>query len=257
MNAQREILQQVAAGELSPEEGAARLEEIESREASPVEAPSGPVEAVRVTGTFRTIKIVGDPSVHQAVVEGPHTAHRDGATLVVDAEEHVEGEGVREFSFSKRGGSRVVLGLGSKPLPLTIRMRPDLPLDVELAAGALKVEDVKGTIRAQVSAGAIKIDGFASPIDLQVSGGTVKASGVLNTGESRIVCEAGTVKVTLEPGSSVRVTGKAGLGKVVLPGDGDKGVQLIGGGARERVIGDGAGRLEVEASMGVVAVETR
>lgn len=245
----RAILEKVAAGELSPADAAALLAD----EAPNARADEAPIAAVKLTGSFRTITVIGDPTVREAVASGDHSARREGDAFVIEADEHVEGEGVREFRFSNRD-KRVVLGVGSKPLPLEVRMNPALALDAQLAAGTLKVKGVRGPIRAQVSAGSIRIEGFASPVELQVAGGTINASGVLDRGASRIQCEAGSVKVSLEPGSSVRIKGKAGLGKVVLPGaDGD--TTIIGGGARESVVGGGAGSLDVEASMGKIVVE--
>ena len=250
----RSILEAVAKGELSPEEAAERLgaTEVDPPEASPDDVPTEGLTTVKVVGSFRTAKIVGDPSVKAAIAAGPHTARREGDALVISAEEFVEGE-ASEFEFSRGKRPRVVLGLGSKPLPLEIRMNPALALHVQLAAGALKIDGVAGPITAQVSAGALKITDFASPLDLEVAGGAVTAVGKLDRGESRIQCAAGAVKVKLTAGSSVKVIGEAGLGRVDLPG-GQRGAGIFGG-KQEAVVGSGTGRLELEASMGVIKVE--
>ncbi len=250
----RSILKAVADGELSPEEAAERLETLnEPVEPAASEVPPEGLATVKVVGSFRTAKIIGDPSVTGAVAEGPHTARREGDALVISAEEFIEGEGA-DFAFKQSRRPRVVLGLGSKPLPLLVRMNPALALQVQLAAGALKIDGVAGPITAQVSAGALKITGFASPLDLEVAGGAVTAVGTLDRGESRIQCAAGAVKVKLTEGSSVKVVGEAGLGRVDLPGR--TGAGGIFGGKQEAVVGAGAGRLELEASMGVIKVET-
>ncbi len=81
---QREILSQVAAGTLSAEEGAARLEALEvsqpSAVATQMPAPSptgGATRLVKVVSQFGSAEIVGDPSVAFAVAEGPHRARQD------------------------------------------------------------------------------------------------------------------------------------------------------------------------------------
>src|SRR5438445_13733693 len=84
---QREILTQVAAGTISAEEGAARLEALESPAPASIATDSPASEAVRhvkVVSRFGNTEIVGDPSVTSAVAEGPHRARQYGDTLVIE-----------------------------------------------------------------------------------------------------------------------------------------------------------------------------
>src|SRR5262252_3183609 len=88
---QREILSQVAAGTISAEEGAARLEALESEPSTPAPtpaasqpAPATGITRVKVTSRFGNAEIIGDPSVAAAVAEGAHKARQDGDTLVID-----------------------------------------------------------------------------------------------------------------------------------------------------------------------------
>src|SRR5947208_9672086 len=84
---QREILTQVAAGTISAEEGAARLEALESPAPASMATDSPASEAVRhvkVVSRFGNTEIVGDPSVTSAVADGPHRARQDGDTLVIE-----------------------------------------------------------------------------------------------------------------------------------------------------------------------------
>src|SRR4030081_3011258 len=111
---QREIIDQVASGKISPEEGAARLESLESAEA-PTPAhlvgtiPTGPApdalttRKVRVASVVGTAEIVGDPSVAYAVAEGPHRARQDGDTMVIEQGSLNEND---QFSFD-RGDRRI------------------------------------------------------------------------------------------------------------------------------------------------------
>src|SRR5437899_6606110 len=84
---QRGILTQVAAGTVSAEEGAARLEALESPAPASIATDSPASEAVRhvkVVSRFGNTEIVGDPSVTSAVADGPHRARQDGDALVID-----------------------------------------------------------------------------------------------------------------------------------------------------------------------------
>lgn len=253
----RTILTQVAEGTISPEEAAERLDELEriagSTEEEPPPGTDTPIARVRVIGSFRTTKVIGDPEVREAVADGPHVARREGDTLIVMDE--TTGPDVESYRFGKRD-RHIVIGLGSRPRPIEVRMNPNLPLDVELAAGTLNVRGVRGPIRARVDAGTARIEGFRAPLEVDVTAGSLQASGVLAGGESRVRCEAGSVKMTLERGSSVRIRTRVGIGKVVLP---DASVHQgagfrIGAGSHEAVVGDGEGSLEIETSLGSVSV---
>ena len=254
MDERRDILRRVADGTLTPAEAAVLLSQVGRGEAPP--PPGDRVRRVRVAGQFGTARVLGDPSVREAVAEGPHRARREGDELIIESE--LPDELATHFSFSRSDRPWKAFARGAKHVPLTVRMHPDLPLDVDLAAGTLSVRGVRGPITADVSAGTVRIDGFQRPIDVTVASGTVRLTGVLSDGDSRVRCEAGTVRVHLDRGSSVRVRARAGLGKVVIPDDqaydrsGPR--SWLVGGAREAVVGDGEGTLDVEASMGTVHV---
>jgi len=278
-DAQREILERVATGELSPEEAAERLADLDETEAPSPEEPTprapttpyGDVARVKVIGSFRTTRITGDPDVKEVVVDGPHIVRRDGDTITIeDDKEDLVGDGdgpARAFAYATdttgarfkfRSARRrsVHFGLGAKPEPLEIRMNPSLPLDVELAAGTLHVRGVRAPITADVSAGTARIEGVASPIDVNVAAGSVHIDGLLDRGNSKVRCEAGAVKIDLAKGSSVKITTRVGLGKVVVPDDAVEsgGAFFIGAGARKATLGDGTGTLDIEASLGKVEV---
>ena len=92
MNDQRrEILNQVAAGTTTAEEGAARLEALEanpsatpSPSSAPAQKPGAEIRQLKVVSRFGNAEIVGDPSVAYASAEGPHRARQDGDTMVID-----------------------------------------------------------------------------------------------------------------------------------------------------------------------------
>jgi len=252
----QDILRRVAAGELSPEEGATQIEAIQNRRVAVAEAP---IRKVRVVGALHPLRITGDAEVREAVVSGPHEAHREGDTLVVRSSALGDEDSGFSFRWPGRAGPHNFGGGHPERAfrPLQIRMNPELALEVEMAAGLLSVQGVKGPIKAEIQAGSAKLEGFASPFDIKVTWGTVSATGLLTDGESRVQCEAGTVKVGLEKGSSVKVVARSVLGRITLPGEvaGIAEGWTMGGGDREATVGSGQGKLDVETTTGAVWVE--
>jgi hypothetical protein len=254
---QRQILTDVAEGRLRPEEAATLLDEVTGpTEERPASGPG--LRRVRLLGTFRLATVVGDPAVREAVADGPHSARREGDTLVLRSD--LDEDEWPGFSFGRVhrpwwSWTGAEPGWTARwPRPLAVRMHPDLPLDVELTAGTLRFERLSGPLRVEVSAGSARLDDVRGPLDVSLSAGSVRVAGVLDRGASRIRCEAGSVHVHLEPGSSVRVRGRAELGRVTLPGERDATSWMIGAGSREVTVGAGAATLDVEAAMGSVVV---
>ena len=231
----REILSRVAAGTITPEEAASQLDAINHTE----EAEST-IRKVQVVRQLGVVEVIGDPTVHEAVAEGPHSARIDGDVMVFEAEGSHEHEGF-------------IFGLG-RHIPegkLLVRMNPALDLELRVQAGSCRVRGVEGSIRADVQASSATVDGFASPINLSVQAGSVRATGRLDRGDSRIVCDAGSVNIHLERGSSVNIRARASMGKVELPGGpGASGVIR----AQQATVGAGDGSLAIETSMGNVKV---
>src|SRR5690349_495004 len=162
---QREILSQVAAGTISAEEGAARLEALESAPSPQAETPSpapappaAPIARVRVTSRFGNAEIIGDSSITGAVAEGPHKARQEGETLVID-QSILSDDSSFEFN---RPFARVVLpGLNfGFQRNLIVRMNPALALHSTVQAGNVRIAGVKGPITSDVQAGNCLVDGF-------------------------------------------------------------------------------------------------
>src|SRR2546423_7207743 len=111
----RAVLERVASGELSPAEAASLLEERETTPDEPAAAPEadprdwardwerqpdwaqsspppppsgeGVAARIRVLRSLGTADIIGDPSVREAVAEGPHVARREGDTPVIEGQD--------------------------------------------------------------------------------------------------------------------------------------------------------------------------
>jgi hypothetical protein len=233
----REILSRVAAGTITPEEAAARLDAINESEMDAERA----IRKVRVLRQLGSVEIVGDPNVRDAVAEGPHQARIEGDVMVFEGPTVEEDDGGFFFGIGRHLANEKLL----------LRVNPALGLDLQLQAGSCRVRGVEGPIHADVQAGSATIEGFAKPFDFAVQAGSVKASGCCNEGESRIACDAGSVNLHLERGSGLRVKARAHMGKVALPGD----ATIAGSRASQEVmIGDGGGSLVIESHMGSVKV---
>lgn len=238
---QREILNQVAAGTISPEEGAVRLAALESGAPAPAAtATASTVREVKIVSRFGNAEIIGDPSVTTAVADGPHRAHQDGDTFVIEQSPLTEDA---TFEFSRSAGRVTVNGfdLGRR---LLVRMNPDLALTTVVQAGNLRVGHVHGALTSEVQAGNCTVIDFRGPIKIAAAAGNVAAAGHIDGGTSSIRCDMGQVRLSLDRSSSVRINARSTMGKVVIEGSD----------AKNSVIGAGAGTLDVDCTMGSVKV---
>jgi ferric-dicitrate binding protein FerR (iron transport regulator) len=132
-------------------------------------------------------------------------------------------------------------------------MRPDLPLEVELSAGTLRTDGITGPLRFDVQAGSARIEHARGPLEATVAAGSIRVEAMLTEGSSRIRCDASSVRVHLERGSSVVIRARANLSKLSLPDRGVLGTWSPG--EREEVkIGDGAATLDIDANMSNISV---
>ncbi|MGH8900085.1 MAG: SHOCT-like domain-containing protein [Egibacteraceae bacterium] len=265
MDERRTILTDVAEGRLSPEEAAERLDALrgEPREKPPPRAERA--SRIRVTSAIGVVSVVGDASIAEAKADAAHRTRYEGDTLIIKPADDPDvtgmwypprhGRGARSGSPLGFGGSwGWALGGMGRRTPFTVRMNPDLPLEVDLNAGSLSVTGVRSPLRLDVGAGTLRLDGVNGPLSVTVTSGAVAVRGRLAQGDSQIRCELGKVAVQLDAGSSVRVTGRAHLGKVVLPGkEPGFGAGLVEDTA---VVGDGTATLDIETSAGAITVTT-
>jgi hypothetical protein len=253
-------LERVAAGELSPTEAAEQLADLDatatpSGPGSPTAASPGdqrrPAASVRIEGGFRSCRVLGDPAVAEAVVEGPHTVQREGDVLVVRADD----VGSSGWSFTSFGRDVRRGSWGRRPLPLSVRVNPALPLEISLDASTVSVDGVHGPVAARIDAGSLRVTGSAAPLDLRVDAGLVVVDARLASGDSHVRCDVGDVKVILRPGSDVRVRANVDIGHVALGPHVDKGFHA-GGAGRDLVVGAGTATLDIHGGIGRVKVET-
>ena len=112
----KDILNRVARGEISPEEGATLLDDLAAGRATATAPPPGPAATrVRVRRALGSIIIEGDNSVREAVVaSGRHSAHREGDTLVIEGDDESG-----EFAFVWAGRKQIRLGRPPHAQPQT------------------------------------------------------------------------------------------------------------------------------------------
>ena len=251
----RQILTQVAAGTMTPAEAASRLEEVDrgqAREpAGRTPASTAEISGVRVVSSFGRLIVTGDDAIDQAVAEGPHVARHENGILVIETDHSSDGD----FWFGGRGGRWWEGFIGPT---VTVRMNPRLQAWITSDAGSVTARNLLGPVHAEVQAGSLLIQGFTGPLDLVASAGSVRAEGTLKEGISRIRCEMGSVRVTLERDSDVRVIATTSMGKVSLDGGtAGAGKGRSWGGRQEALYGAGIASLEISAEMGSVVVGRR
>src|SRR5690606_26474136 len=263
----REILEQVAAGQLHPAEAARLLDEIEAAESARTDAGAtrtgsgaGAARAdvvpqitrVQVRGTSRRVRIVGDPTVATVAVDGQHTVRRDGSTLNITG----------ETEAVPTGGAFVLLAGGrwrevadrfqsvGQDLELRVRVNPGLTVGAEAIAGSLRVDDVPALDHVRVTAGSLRVSGLRSPVDLLVQAGSAQVETLQLAGHSRMRCESGSMQLTLLEGSDVRVRSDVQLGRLTTEHERPKSQR-----DRDIVLGTGAAEIDVEVVMGNVTVK--
>jgi len=260
----REILNQVRTGTISAEEGATRLDALAAQAEPPVATAtatprlgdiSAPIarvaKSVKVVSQFGSAEIVADPSVTVAIADGPHRARVDGDTLVI---EHVPFQEEDTWNFGMAGRRIEINGFDFKTRrSLKVRMNPDLPLVVSVQAGSLRVDGAHGPITAEVQAGSCTVNDFRGPINVVAQAGSVTASGRIDSGASKVRCEMGSIRISLDKQSSVKISARTTMGKVAI--DDASGERAIAGlSGKDVTIGSGAGTLDIEGTMGNVRI---
>jgi hypothetical protein len=273
----RAVLADVAAGRLSPTEAAAAIAEIQTDRPSddadvwadvtdrPADAPAAHLEPpttstlpasveptkVVIRAVGHRVRVVGEPSVSAVSVDGPHVVRRDGDTLTV-ASEGEFGTSLDGFTLIRsRSVSDLrdrLLGLGRE---LSVRVNPQLAVDVEVTAGSLSVERLPRLAQVRVTAGSAKLLDSDGPLDVLVQAGSAKVSFRPTAGRSRLRVESGSLDVVLLTGTDARVRSDAQAGRVAWQGSQHH------GSAEEVVLGRGSAVVSLEAVMGAVQVRAQ
>src|SRR4051812_4429594 len=105
------VLKRVAAGDLTPEEALGRLggrRTPDAHDPFPESGPESEVPAttIRLATSYRSVRLVADPTVAQIHVTGEHSVRREGSVLVIttpgplDDDESQGDPGAGRFSFT-------------------------------------------------------------------------------------------------------------------------------------------------------------
>lgn len=251
MSAMTDILQAVADGTMTPDEGSAAIEELRRQGAQIVPTDETPVQRIIVKGGAARVVVIGDPAVREAVAEGPHKMVREGDALLVStnmAEGDFSAEAPKSALLSWLSG--VVDRVGAT---LTVRVNPYLPVQVLVVGGALDLTGLRAGAAIGVEAGAAKIEDSVGPLALDVISGSARVDWTF-TGESLVNVDMGSANITVRPESDVTITCEATLGQAVVKAhDGIR--KAAGDGSTEPVAaGSGAGALRATTRMGSIQV---
>ncbi|HEY8457117.1 MAG TPA: hypothetical protein VIL34_16120 [Actinopolymorphaceae bacterium] len=263
----RKILADVAAGRISPEEAATMIDALRAEEATKSERVQAseagpatdqerdeervPVSAattrLQVRAVGRRVRIVGEPFVSTVAVDGPHVVRQEGDTLVVTSEGEF-GASIDGFTLmrsrSLRDVQERVFDFGRE---LSVRVNPDLMVEVEVTAGSVNAERLPKLEQVRVTAGSARVRDAEGPLDLLVQAGSAQVEGKITKGRSRLRAESGSLQLRLLPGSSVRIRPDVQLGRVQWDPPGRD--------REEHVVGLGDATLDLEVVMGTATVK--
>ena len=239
------------APEPAAEPAAEAVVEPAVEEAEPVEEehsnvpiPSG-VQRVTVRAIGRRVRLIGEPAVNGVAVDGPHVIKRDGDTLAISSEGDM-GVSIDGFSML-RNPTDLKAHVNGLAKELSIRVNPQLQVEVEVTGGSVNAERLPGLSRVRVTAGTAKVSDVDGPIDVLVQAGSAHLDAQITKGRSRVRVESGTAQVVLRRGSDVHVHTEAQLGRVTWIG-------AVSGQSKDVEIGRGRAALDVEVLVGTAQI---
>ena len=295
-DALKALLAEVAEGRLDPSEAARRLSELDSpgstdadpwaaataadagteppsppgeptaptepaepaEPAAPRPSADGPVEKVLVQASARPVRVVADPTVATVTVEGPHTVRREGGTIRVEVPVTPSADTPGAYSYERKTGfSRWISQATLVGVPLSLRVNPDLALEIEVMAGSVDIVGMRAPLAFSVTAGSVRASDCSGPFTGTIRAGSAKLDIRPVTGASHVRIESGSVELRLQSGSDVRLRTRAELGEVKIKNaDGTSTRVVDREGTHEVVVGAGTATLDLDVVMGSVKVRT-
>jgi hypothetical protein len=224
------------------------VEEVQDveEEHSNVPIPSG-VQRVTVRAIGRRVRLIGEPAVNGVAVDGPHVIKRDGDTLAISSEGDM-GVSIDGFSML-RNPTDLKAHVNGLAKELSIRVNPNLQVEVEVTGGSVNAERLPGLTRVRVTAGTAKVTDVDGPIDVLVQAGSANLDAQITKGRSRVRVESGTAQVALRRGSDVHVHSEAQLGRVTWTG-------AVTGQSKDVEIGRGRAALDIEVLVGTAQISS-
>lgn len=247
----RALLEEVASGRISPDEAADQIAELQ-QSPPPVPIADEPVRQIQVKAGAVRLTIVGDPTVAEAVAEGPHTMRREGDSLLIDtntssANGDFSVEPPRSAFMTWVG--QMVNRVGAS---VQIRVNPDLPLQVLLVGGSLELLGVRAGASVGVEAGSAQLSGYG-PLLFDVASGSGKVDWTF-TGQSKVRADMGSVSVVVRPESDVTVTADTSIGQAIVKSHTGNLKAPQDGSTPPVAVGQGTGQLTVSSRMGAAQV---
>ncbi len=246
----RALLEDVAAGKLTPDEASERISGLAEEPGTQIVEAEQPITRIQVKAGAVRLTIVGDPSVAEAVAEGPHTMRREGETLFIDTNT-TQGDYTVEpprSAFMTWVG-QMVNRVGAS---VQVRVNPDLPIQVLLVGGSLELAAVRAGASVGVEAGSAQLSGYG-PLLFDVASGSGRVDWVF-TGESKVRADMGSVAVTVRPESDTMVTADTSLGQAIIKSHTGNLKAPQDGATPAVAVGAGQGHLTVSSRMGSAQV---
>jgi hypothetical protein len=246
----QKILDDVAAGRISPEEANALLagsEVVDQGGGSTGGDRSGRVTNIRLRAVGRRVRVIGEPFLTTLSVEGPHVMEQQGDTYLVTSDGELV-PSLGKFQLRVPSVREVQERLVDLTRELVVRVNPKLPLELDITAGSLTVERVPRITSMRMTAGSAKVRDITGPIDVHLQGGSITLEGPISRGDSLIKIEQGQLNLNLTDGASVQVVLDGNLSRMIWNGE--------SGGPATRVVGaGGAATLKLESIMANVVVK--
>lgn len=246
----RDVLDRVAAGEISPEEAQRLLAAMSRTPESAAEGPPAPpVRKIVVRARGVRLVISGDAGVDSAVADGPHRVQRTGDVLTIHSDLRVgdEAEPPRSIltgwlSNAQRAGST-----------LTVRVNPDLPLEVLNVAGSVEAHGMRAATSVGVEAGSARLHDGVGPVVLSVATGSADVEWQFQ-GQCSVRAELGSARLTAMPGSDVSIVASATMGTATIRLADGTTLKATPEGHPPVLVGAGSGRLDATTRLGSLTV---
>lgn len=247
----RDLLNQVAAGQISPEDAESALQKA-SPSAEPVEeeAAPEPVRRITVRGSAVRLVVVADPEVDTAIAEGPHRVSHVGDRLTVHSDLRV---GEYEAEAPKSTFANWLSNVNRAGSTLRVRVNPSLPLDVLNVAGSLELAGMQAPTSVGVEAGSAKLHDGSGQLTLSVASGSADVEWQFH-GESSVTTDLGSARLAALPGSDVLITAEATLGLATIRLADGTTIKATAEGHPPVRAGAGTGRLTASTRLGSLVV---
>ncbi|HET6278892.1 MAG TPA: DUF4097 family beta strand repeat-containing protein, partial [Candidatus Polarisedimenticolia bacterium] len=193
--------------------------------------------------------------------------HRSGAHVVITARDE---EALDRYKLSfeesaeelrvvarKKEGFSSWFGWSDGGLEIEVEVPSETAIDLDTSGGGIRVDDVRGDVRAETSGGGVRIGNVTGSIDASSSGGPVEASFAPGSQASgRLSTSGGGVRVWLDRDANVEIDASTSGGTVSC----DLPITARGGMSRSSLrgtIGSGGPRLTLRSSGGSILIGER